>query len=264
MRELLRRVPGQALERQRRVRGQAASGGPLAEQLGLREGASRSSGIWTRGEQLEQVEEAVVGPVDVVEDTSSVSSRDASASTDAGGEEERLAVGCVAVAADPDEHREGHAVLLCFHADERRRAGRLGGRVTELVAVVDARDLFDVLRALRAARAPGDRAPPRHSAAGVPTCSANSCVSRDLPIPAGPKTVTSCGAFGLGDPVPGVDEGAELTVASHHRHARQDALAVLANVVERDPRLDRERLPLRHHRLGRDVLDRIPGAGVGL
>ena len=251
VRELLRRVPGQALERQRRVRGQAASpGGPLAEQLGPREGEQEQRHVLdARGERLEQVEEAVVGPVDVVEHQQRRLARRERLDEDAGGEEERLAVGCVAVAADPDEHREVARVLLCFRiADERRhRAGQLGGRVAELVAVVDARDLLHVLRerAVRAARAIGDRAPPQHSAAGIADVLRELVRQSRLADSRGAEDGDELRAFGLGDLVPGVDERAELTVASHHRHARQDALAVLANVVERDPRLDRERLPLR-------------------
>ena len=84
------------------------------------------------------------------------------------------------------------------------------------------------------------------------TCVANSSASRDLPMPAGPKTVTSCGRRSLVDPVPDPGEGRELAVPADHRDAGDaDARPRRDRRLQREPGRDRLRLPLRRRPAGR-------------
>ncbi len=158
-RELPRVVSRQRIEWECRVGGKPTGpAGTLVQELrsGEREEEHRHVAN-ARGERLEQVEQAGVGPVDVLEQEQRRPFRAQGLHEDARREEEGLAVRDVAVFAEPEEQREVRGML-----GRRLGADDLGDRRVELraslgklVAVVRLRDLLHVLRerAVRARRA---------------------------------------------------------------------------------------------------------------
>ncbi len=143
-------VLGEPLELQGRVRREPASPRrTVREELrpGERDQEHRHVPD-ARREHLDEVEQAGVRPVDVLEEQHRRPPRGERLDEHAGGEEERLAIGRLAGAAEPDEHRQvlGVRLRLLQAVDEvGDRRSQLPSRLVQLVVVEDPRDLLHVL-----------------------------------------------------------------------------------------------------------------------
>ena len=85
-----------------------------------------------------------------------------------------------------------------------------------------------------------------------------------MPTPAGPKIETRCGSCFGGSALPQRVQDRELERAADDPLARDRALPRRRDRANRQPRLDRVLLPFRDHRIGRRILDRVPGRQVRL
>ena len=112
--ELAARRAGQRLQRERRVRGQAAAPArAVGQELGPGERDEEHGDLaHACREHLEQVEEALVRPVDVLVQEQGRRAQRERLDEDAGREEERLAVDALVRAREAEEDRELWRVLL--------------------------------------------------------------------------------------------------------------------------------------------------------
>src|SRR5215211_1371645 len=158
-------VGRERLERERRVPEEPATPRrSRREQLRACKGEEQERDVLhARRERLEQVEQRVVRPVNVLEEQQRRLTAGERLDEYARREEERLAVGDGALAVEADQHRELRGALGRLVRPDQifERRAQLGVRVAELVAVEDARDLLHVLResAVGSARAVGCRSP---------------------------------------------------------------------------------------------------------
>ena len=268
--ELAARRVGERLERQGRVcRETAAPAGPLAEELGPRERQEQDRDVAdTRGERLEQIEQARVGPVDVLVHEQCRRAHGERLDEDTCREEELLAVGDLAVFVEAQEDGEIRYVLLgCRRPRERGdRFDELASCLGGVVAVEDACGLLDLL-AERAVR--GRRAVRRRTAAddGRALCRHQlGELERDprLADPGRAEDRDEVAPSLVDDAFPDAREHAELAVAPDHRHLRRRSLADGCGCPKSEPRLYRSLLSLRDDRLGWAVLDRAAGPDVRL
>jgi len=152
----------------------AAPGGPGVEQLrpGKREQEHRQA-LQSRGEELDQVEEHRVGPVDVLEHERGGLVPRAGPDEDAHGLEEAVAVGRGRLGLEAEEDRQvpGHDGGLVLADEPLYQRAQLSRRHCDVVAVEDPGELLDLRRegavgaalAIREAAAADarDRRPPR-------------------------------------------------------------------------------------------------------
>ena len=85
-----------------------------------------------------------------------------------------------------------------------------------------------------------------------------------LPDPRRPEYGGELSAALLDHPLPDSGQHPELTLPTDHGNLGRRTLADLGRRPHREPGRDRRALALRKHRLGRSVLDDVPGRDVGL
>ena len=238
--------------------------GPLVEELRPCERDEEHGNLADpRRQHLEQVEQALVGPVDVLVQEQCRPAQRQRLDEDARREEERLAVDRLARTREPEQDSELRRVLLRRGgAGELRDSGvepiTRGGR---FVAVEDAGNLLDLLGegAVRLARPVGRRASANHPTALVRDELGQLEAESGLPDPGRAEHRHEMRTALARDALPCLGEDAELALAADHRHGRRRALADGRRRAQCDPRAHRRALPLCEHGLGGAVLDRRSG-----
>ena len=246
---------GSGSRAQRRRRDEtAAPRRPVGEQLRARERDEQHGHVLRpHGQHLDQVEQARVGPVDVLEHEQRRPVARNALHELARHEEERLAVD-FAIDLEAEQQRQ---VLdrLGLRLD---RARELLPRDLGRVAVEDARHLLHVLGegAVGGALAVRDRAPAQRQAA-LRVDGARELLGETALADAGrPDHRHEVGPALVADLIPETAEQIELALAPHERSAGKRPFARGRRSPESEPDLDRLRLSLRDHRRGGRVRDR--------
>ena len=221
-----------------------------------------------RGQELDQVEERRVRPVDVLEDEDRRLVSRAGLDEDAHRLEEAVAVGGRRLRLESEQDREVPGDRLgLFRADEPLdERAQLSRRHVDVVAVEDARQLLHLRReravraalTIRQAAASHDAPPARRDALHELGCEprlADSGLAED-----GDEVGT---ALEL-DTLPRCIEQADLAITPDKRRGGEVTLAQGRGRPDCAPCGDRLRLALRRHRLDRLVLDRSARGEVRL
>ena len=261
----------QRLERQPAVRGEPAGPRRTArEELRPRDREEEHGHVArTRDERLDQIQQARVGPVDVLEHQHRRLPLAEPLHEQSGREEQRLPVGRrPAVGAQAEQHGQVRRGLLDVVARRQLAQGRqeLPLRHVHLVVVEDAGDLLHVLgeRAVGPRPRVAHRPAEEHPAARGLDALGQLVGQPRLPDAGRPEDGHEVRLALLDDPLPQFPERRELAPAADHRHARERALPHLGERRRREPRPDRLALPLRDDRLGRLVADHGPRRRVRL
>ena len=277
---LLRRLqpqPGQLLrvlgaERGQRQRGvgrqPSAPRRTRVEQLGPREREQHDRQVaQPRGQQLDQVEQAAVGPVDVLEDEQRRPVARDGLDEAPHREEQLLAVVDRAFGVEPEQDRQvaGHGLGVGPGRQVGDVLAQLRQRNLGRVAVEDPAELLDLHREgeVGAALAVGERAAVDGAAAELLDDAVELLRQARLADPGGPDHGHEVRDALARDPLPDPAQHVELPRAADEL-ARVLPLAGGALRLHRDPGLDRSGLALRLDRLGRLVLDRVLGGRIGL
>ena len=221
-----------------------------------------------RGERLEQVELARVGPVDVLEQEHRRATQRERLHEDAGREEDRVAVRARPLPVQTEQHLELRSVLLGRGGagDLGDGARELGARLSRVVAVEDGGDLLDHLRerAVRRARPVRRRA----SSHDAPTLASDELRELEpeagLSDPGGAEDGYELRPILADDARPERGEDVELAVAADHRYRRHRPLARGRGRAQREPGTYRCALALGENGLGGPVLDRVARGRVRL
>ena len=257
-RELLGGLGAQRLEGDRGVRPEpAAPVGPGVDQVRTREREQQHRHVLEeRAEGLDQVEQAAVRPVDVLEDEDERLLRRQLLDQPPDGEEERAPVRDLALG-EADEDRDVRRDLLGALADE---AGdgflELAERHRNRVGVEDSGDLHHLLgeRLVPASGAVGQGAP-LDDAGAVRDLAQELVGEPGLPDPGNTEDGDEVRAPLLERPRPGDLDRAQLGGSAHERGFAPGAYARHQRRVQRKPRSHRLALALDGQRLDRLVRD---------